>query len=108
MSSNALRDHVELERPDRIPAAVREAVLERDHSQCQACGTTGDHRLQLHHVQFRSAGGAHGPANLVTLCFRCHEDVHARRIDVALTEIAPGRWTAFIRRNWARRARRVE
>jgi len=98
-----LADHHAVEHPRNIPAAVRRAVLDRDNRQCQVCGTAGDNRLQLHHWwHFRSAGGGHDPENLVTVCFRCHEAIHAHHIDIRLFEIAPGEWSAFVRRRFWR------
>lgn len=90
-----LRDHYDREDPKNIPEAVRQAVLHRDLAQCQLCGTSGENRLQLHHVLYRSQGGRHLEHNLVTLCFRCHGDVHAGRQDVRLVEVEPGLWRAF-------------
>lgn len=73
-------------------------VLERDNYQCRVCGTAGDSRLQLHHVQFRSHGGLDGPENLVTLCFRDHAAVHAYRLLVELLEVEPDQWHCFWKR----------
>lgn len=75
-----------------IPAAVRAAVLERDQHQCQVCGTTNN--IEVHHVTFRSQGGAHALTNLVVLCWEHHMAVHARRLNVALYEV-DGRWCVF-------------
>lgn len=88
--------HEAWEHRTAIPAAVRDAVLQRDNYQCQLCGTSGENRLQLHHWEhFRSHGGAHTPQNLVTLCFRCHDDVHAHRRAVVVLETSPGVFHAF-------------
>jgi 5-methylcytosine-specific restriction endonuclease McrA len=67
-------DHVAKE--TRISDATRQAVLDRDNCQCQKCGTSGENRLQLHHVEFRSQGGGHSEDNLIVLCFKCHELLH--------------------------------
>lgn len=90
------------ERRERdIPPAARRFVLERDNYQCVACGTSGENKLQLHHwFSFRSQGGGHDAWNLVTLCFRCHHEVHAGALDVELREWKPGQWAAFCRRPW--------
>lgn len=91
-----LKDHFEWEHRKNIPDAVQQEVLERDSYQCQLCGTGGENRLQLHHwLSFRSHGGPHIPENLVTLCFRCHEDVHRGVTDILLLEVAPGQWATF-------------
>lgn len=89
-----------------IPQSVRAFVLERDNEQCQLCGTGGENRLGLHHLIYRSHGGAHTPENLVVLCLRCHEDVHAGRKDILLLEIEPGVWATFPNvplKNWRAR-----
>lgn len=88
-------DHFVREDPKNLSESVRLAVLHRDNAQCQLCGTSGENRLQLHHMIYRSHGGPHLEDNLVTLCFRCHEDVHAGRQDVMLAEVEPGVWRAF-------------
>lgn len=80
---------------DEIPEAVRRRVLERDNEQCQLCGTSGENRLQVHHVTYRSQGGTHTEDNLVTLCWVCHRAVHEGRAGVVLIEINPGEWSAF-------------
>lgn len=87
-------EHLAKEHPKNIPESVRLAVLERDSYQCQLCGTSGENRLQLHHIIFRSQGGKHDEENLVVLCFRCHEDVHAGRQDILMVEV-DGVWCAF-------------
>lgn len=66
-----------------IPKAVREKVLERDSYDgcpcCIWCGhpSPGGRGLHLHHVVRRSQLGASVPENLVTLCFKCHMDLHS-------------------------------
>jgi hypothetical protein len=91
-----LTAHWAWEHATRIPDAIRLAVLDRDNWSCVLCGTGGENRVQLHHWRsFRSHGGPHIPENLVTVCFRCHEDIHAGRQDVLLLEIEPNVWAAF-------------
>lgn len=53
-------------------------VLNRDGWTCQLCGSRRD--LQVHHLRFRSQGGDDTPTNLLTLCRRCHAELHARRL----------------------------
>lgn len=63
------------ERPGRRVVGWRQlsaTVVERDGS-CRDCGST--HFLAAHHVIPRAEGGADHPANLVTLCARCHAQV---------------------------------
>lgn len=54
----------------------RDTILARDGHTCQECGRTG--ALDIHHIRPRRFGGAHDPANLITLCRKCH--IHAERI----------------------------
>jgi 5-methylcytosine-specific restriction endonuclease McrA len=94
--SQTTESHEEWEHRKNIPVKVAAAVLERDHNQCQICGTGGENRLQLHHWRsFRSQGGPHTQDNLVTLCFVCHELVHRGLVDVVVLEVTPGVWQAF-------------
>jgi hypothetical protein len=69
-----------------IPFEVARAVYERDHSTCRLCGwnrdkwTREDPRiLELHHISEHAKGGRNIPENLVVLCTRCHDDIHAER-----------------------------
>lgn len=95
MEPNRLDRHRAAEDPKNIPARVRQAVLDRDNAQCQLCGDGRENVLQLHHLTYRSQGGRHLEENLVTLCFRCHEDVHHGRQAILLLEIEPGVWATF-------------
>jgi len=51
-------------------------VLKRDGWRCQACGSM--QHLQVHHEKFRSHSGDDVERNLITLCARCHEQVHLK------------------------------
>lgn len=72
--------HVEEE--SRLSEAVRNAVLERDDWICAHCGESDVDKLTVHHVMFRSQGGGHHMANLVTLCGRCHGRIHHHTLEV--------------------------
>ena len=50
--------------------ADRDAIVIRDGSACRACRRAS--RGQVHHILPRALGGSDTPANLVTLCGRCH------------------------------------
>ncbi len=70
----------------RIPKAIERAVYERDNSTCVICSwshavwSREDPRfLELHHIENHKAGGPNSEANLVVLCNKCHDDVHAGR-----------------------------
>jgi hypothetical protein len=59
-------------------ANTKAYVLTRDGYTCQRCqGKSKDHRLEVHHLVFRSAHGSDEQANLLTLCKTCHESLHA-------------------------------
>ena len=53
---------------------IMKRVLERDDWRCQKCGSLEN--LQIHHQIKRSQLGDDAPANLVTLCARCHMAEH--------------------------------
>lgn len=75
----------------RMTAAMklRAAVRARDGHQCQSChvpvfvhAANPLQRAQVHHIQFRSKGGANEQANLITVCAECHAKIHAHELDV--------------------------
>ena len=53
-------------------------VLKRDGWRCQKCGRIED--LQVHHIQSRGLLGDDADENLITLCVRCHQELHLRRL----------------------------
>lgn len=58
-------------------ANTKAYVLTRDGYTCQHCkGKSKDHRLEVHHIIFRSQQGSDEETNLVTLCKTCHDDLH--------------------------------
>ena len=52
-------------------------VLGRDGWRCQSCGLVEG--LQVHHIQLRSRLGDDPAGILVSLCARCHQEVHRQR-----------------------------
>ena len=54
--------------------ALCRRVLERDSWRCQVCGSSQN--LQVHHKQLRSQQGSDEDSNLITLCARCHAQLH--------------------------------
>jgi hypothetical protein len=69
-----------------IPQKVAEEVFARDENACRICGwnrsewSRQDPRfLELHHFEHHRSGGTNTVANLLVLCNRCHDDVHAGR-----------------------------
>ena len=61
-----------------VPPAIRDFVKFRDGG-CRAPGCDSRHRLQIHHIVPRSAGGTHDPDDLITLCWYHHNIVVHRR-----------------------------
>ena len=62
-------------------ANTKAYVLTRDGYTCQQCkGKSNDHRLEVHHIIFRSQQGSDEESNLVTLCKTCHDGLHAGTI----------------------------
>ena len=53
---------------------LRLEILERDHWQCQHCGSM--QHLQVHHQELRSHSGSDTEENLITLCDLCHRRMH--------------------------------
>ena len=70
----------------RIPDAIYDSVLERDHHRCRYCGWSLEYRsppgrrqfLEVHHVEHHQHGGQNNPENLVTLCNVHHDEVHKK------------------------------
>src|SRR6185437_10850801 len=70
-----------------IPIEIQRAVYERDNNECRLCHwnralwTKEDARfLELHHRQHHADRGENIEENLLVLCNRCHDDVHAGRL----------------------------
>jgi len=69
-----------------IPFELQKQIYERDHSTCRLDAwnrekwSRSDPRiLELHHIQEHVAGGPNTPENLIVLCSKCHDEVHAGR-----------------------------
>ncbi|HEW92170.1 MAG TPA: HNH endonuclease [Thermotogaceae bacterium] len=65
---------IEYQQPDFEGRNRREQVLWRDGYKCQHCGTTI--KLQIHHIIPRNKGGTDTLNNLITLCAKCHKELH--------------------------------
>lgn len=62
---------------------VKQYVLNRDGYTCQSGRKIKhDDKLHVHHIVFRSQGGTNTPDNLVTLCEKCHKDLHAGKFAI--------------------------
>jgi hypothetical protein len=64
-------------------AAQRREVLRRDGYCCRTPGCPHRMWLELHHTVFFSRQGETVRANLVTLCSRCHRNVHNGSLKIA-------------------------
>ena len=53
---------------------VKLYVKSRDGYTCQVCGS--HEKLEVHHLIPRAEGGSDRPANLITLCEKCHDTHH--------------------------------
>ena len=58
---------------------LKAAVRSRDGYICQKCGKKKG-RMEVHHINPRSKGGADIAENLVTVCPDCHEKIHSGKI----------------------------
>lgn len=59
-------------------AATRRNVLARDNYTCRECGKRRQsEQLDVHHIKPHWRGGSDTEANLITLCYDCHEKHHA-------------------------------
>jgi 5-methylcytosine-specific restriction endonuclease McrA len=67
-----------------LPKATSKAVYQRDCWHCRHCNRND--QLHPHHIVYRSAGGSDDLSNLVTLCAKCHDDVHGGRLKLELFE----------------------
>jgi 5-methylcytosine-specific restriction endonuclease McrA len=75
--------------------ALRTACYHRDHGRCRCCGRDVvlesenlSVRAHMHHIQYRSAGGADVLENVITLCWRCHQKEHGHEFDITGTGAA--------------------
>ena len=53
---------------------IPKLVKQRDNYRCVRCGSATN--LEAHHMVPVAAGGTHEIENLVTLCRRCHQEIH--------------------------------
>ena len=65
---------IEYQQSDFEGHNLREKVLWRDGYRCQRCGATIN--LQMHHIIPRNKGGTNTLDNLITLCAKCHRELH--------------------------------
>jgi 5-methylcytosine-specific restriction endonuclease McrA len=66
--------HVRVRLDPELYDTLRNQVLRRDGWRCQSCGTMS--HLEVHHKHFRSQSGPDSERNLITLCAKCHAQIH--------------------------------
>lgn len=71
-----------------VPATVSQAVYRRDGWHCRHCNNSNG--LDPHHVIFAGQGGPETLDNLITLCRRCHDMIHAGELRVEIVKVIPG------------------
>jgi hypothetical protein len=72
-----------------VSPAQRRALVARDGG-CRGCGAPPAW-TQAHHIQHWASGGPTDLANLVLVCWTCHDNLHHRRW--TLTRGPDTRWT---------------
>ena len=67
----------------RVPTpAQRRKILRRDGYRCCVPGCPNSLWLDVHHIIYYSVGGLTIGDNLVTLCTKCHKNVHENRLKI--------------------------
>lgn len=74
----------------KVPADIRQLVLDRAGHRCQICGTT--ERLAIDHkiVPWSEGGSSRDPGNLQVLCIHCNSRKGASMGATVLAEDVPG------------------
>lgn len=78
------KDRISEAHDRRIKEDVQRAVYARDNNTCRICGWSIDRWspenpriLELHHLQHHKHGGKNVAKNLIVVCSKCHDEVHA-------------------------------
>lgn len=64
---------------------VKSYILHRDRHTCYFNNKNPwkcAYKLQVHHIEFKSRGGSDAPNNLITLCEKCHDQLHKGKCDL--------------------------
>jgi 5-methylcytosine-specific restriction endonuclease McrA len=62
----------------RLYVGNKQRMYVRDEWKCRKCGRRDN--LTPHHVVYQSQGGEDVLDNLLCLCVKCHDDIHAGRL----------------------------
>ena len=80
VSINNLKGRDDIAIREREHCVAQRKGKERDLYTCQVCGST-DH-VEGHHIMNYQYGGAANIDNIVTLCHKCHKQVHRGNLDI--------------------------
>ena len=58
---------------------LRWFIFKRDNYTCQYCGRTNLRHPNCHHIRPLGYGGNNHSSNLITVCDRCHKELHMRK-----------------------------
>lgn len=65
---------------------IKAYVLSRDNHKCFFNKSNCSSKLQVHHIKFKSEGGTNNPNNLITLCEKCHEQLHEGKLTLNIKQ----------------------
>lgn len=80
----------------RLDADLRRRVRTRDGNVCRWCGRSGE---QIHHIWYRSQGGADHVSNLILLCADHHAMAHSNKKHWQPTLFAL-LWLGYVEGRW--------
>ena len=73
VKGSAKRQKAQQKRIDALLLKLAVSLVDvRDRQRCRICNQWEGADIQHHHVVFRSKGGKHTTANLISLCATCH------------------------------------
>jgi len=75
MAAGKKLEGIEFQQSEYEGRNFRAKVLWRDGYTCQRCGSKKE--LNAHHIRQKSEGGTDTPKNGITLCKKCHDELHA-------------------------------
>lgn len=83
-----------IQREQRHYDGKREWVLKRDHHKCRLCDATN--QLTVHHKDGNGRGKKspnNNPDNLITVCRKCHMEIHRKELQAARGFVGAGSWS---------------
>ena len=79
-NGNSWKGSCDMGTREREHCIVQKKGKERDLYICQVCGST--EKAEGHHILNYQYGGVASIDNIVTLCRKCHKQVHRGNIDI--------------------------